>query len=161
MEVLSKKSARSPCWFNFASLESTKVGWAATTVFDTKVHENPWSMLFFGCVSWSVPMLRHCTCPPPTSFPFFVVVYDSVRISDRVARIVGWVVSYNLEGMCQEAVMAWSRYFPGICLEGLRKTTRTSMLWPRVESIVFRLQVEGVPVTPARSVLPPRCLYRP
>ena len=92
--------------------------------------------------------------PPPTSFPFVVVVYDSVRVSDRVAPIVGWwVVSYNLEGMCQEAVMAWSRYFPGICLEGLRKTTKTSMLRRRVESIVFRLQVEGVPATPAWSVL--------
>jgi hypothetical protein len=97
----------------------------------------------------------------PTSFPFFVV-YDIVRISDRVAPIVGWwVVSNYLEGTCHEAVMAWSRYFPGIYLERLMKTTKTSVLRLRVESIVFRLQVEGVPATPARSVLSSHCPYYP
>jgi hypothetical protein len=123
---------RDPCYFSFVSAE-----------------------VFLCCGAVRAPPLHHL-------LPFLVVVNDSVRISDRVAPIVGrWVVSYNLEGMCQEAVMAWSRYFPGICLEGLRKTTKTSVLRPRVESIVFRLQVEGVPATPDRSVLyvPSHCPY--
>jgi hypothetical protein len=123
-------------------------------------HQGSWKFVihvFFSvCVSWSVPMLRRCTCPPtPPPWGFFFGY-------DRVMPIVGWwVVRYNLEGVCQEAAMAWSRYFPGICLEGLRKTTKTSMLRPRVESIVFRLQFEGVPATPARSVLPSHRLYYP
>jgi hypothetical protein len=34
----------------------------------------------------------------------------------------------ELEGIWKEAVAAKSRYYPGICLEGLRKTTKTAMM---------------------------------
>ena len=84
---------------------------------------------YFSFVSAKCSYVAALYCPlPPSPSPFFIVVCDIVRISDRVPPIVGWwVVSFNLEGMCQVAVMFWFRYGPGICLEGLRKTKETSV----------------------------------
>jgi hypothetical protein len=37
--------------------------------------------------------------------------------------MVGWLMSDDLERIWKEAAMAYSKYYPGICLDGLRKTT--------------------------------------
>jgi hypothetical protein len=115
---------------------------------------------YFSFVSAEVFLCCGAVLPPPKLLPLFCCClrqcgYIGPRSADSR------MMSYNLEGMCQEVVMAWPRYFPGICREGLRKTTKTSALLPRVKSIVFRLQVEGVPATPARSVLPSHCPHYP
>jgi hypothetical protein len=48
-------------------------------------------------------------------------------ISDYIASNERMIVNNELERMWKEAVVAQLRYYPGICLEGLRKTTKTSV----------------------------------
>ena len=98
---------------------------------------------------------------PPLPNLLFFFLFTAVC----VYRIVGWwVVSYNLERMCQEAVMAWSRYFPGICLEGLRKTTKSHCCGLESNRSSFDYKSRAFPShQPDRCYLPivHTILYRP
>jgi hypothetical protein len=41
------------------------------------------------------------------------------------SRMIEWLVNNELERMCNEAVMVKFKVLPGICLEGLRKATKS------------------------------------
>lgn len=38
--------------------------------------------------------------------------------------MLGWLMDYYFKRIWKTTVAAWSRYYPGICLEGLRKNTK-------------------------------------
>jgi hypothetical protein len=48
----------------------------------------------------------------------------------------------ELERIWREAVMAYSRYYPSICLEGLRETTKTSV---RIPGVPAEIQIKPLP----------------
>jgi hypothetical protein len=73
-----------------------------------------------------------------------------LRLSSHTVwcRLIGWLMSNLLGTAWNGAIMAWLKYFPGISLEGLRKTRKTSVLWPiprpRFERSTCRTEVRSV-----------------
>jgi hypothetical protein len=53
------------------------------------------------------------------------VYIDCTLVGDGVwPAVAGCLISDDLEGMWKEAVRACLKWYPGTCLEGLRKTTK-------------------------------------
>jgi hypothetical protein len=56
--------------------------------------------------------------------------------------MVECLVNDELERIWMEMAMAKSRYYPSICLEGLRKTTKTPI---RIDNVVAKIQTKHPP----------------
>jgi hypothetical protein len=64
-------------------------------------------------------------------------------------------MSDELEMILKEGVVARSRCYPGISLEGLRKTMKTSeqpVLWMKFKPSTYHIKVQGVITRPTFSV---------
>jgi hypothetical protein len=56
------------------------------------------------------------------------------------------------ERIWEEVMVAYSRYYPGICLEGLRKTTKTSV---RIAGVPSEVQTKSLSIKAYRVTFGP------
>ena len=89
------------------------------------------------------------SCPPPRTpgkqiwvciwawlYCTLIILYHftiSSVIQTSLCQIVQWFVNDGLEWMRNDVTVAWLRYYPGICVDGLRKNMETISLdsqWP-------------------------------
>jgi hypothetical protein len=51
-------------------------------------------------------------------------------------------INYELEGICEKPVVATCRYYPGLCLETVRETTKRKT---RIAGVPTRVRTEHFP----------------
>ena len=65
-------------------------------------------------------------------------------IQTSLYQIVQWFVNDGLEWMRNDVTVAWLRYYPGICMDGLRKNMTTISQdndLPKIRTRYLQIQV--------------------